>query len=80
MTDCYESLRRGALGQDLPGGHGMALVIHRGVSAWMAVWRAPSVSPAPPVHRDLDRPALEGARVPALVEALASLALGAIGR
>jgi hypothetical protein len=35
----YEELRAAAL-EHRPGGHGMALLQHRGTPAWMAAWQA----------------------------------------
>ena len=75
MKARYEALRRAALGLEPPAGHGLALVIHRGLVAWLAVWAelepapcaAADPAPAPPVP------------VPELVQVLTSLALGTIG-
>jgi hypothetical protein len=74
----YEQLRRRALAGD-PGGWrcGLAVLQHRGVAAWLGVWRA--VPAAPAVTGTAGR--VSGpptASTECLVQALASMALGAL--
>jgi len=77
LTARYESLRRSALGQEPPGGHGLALVIHRGISAWILAWGELYQDPARSTVSRAD-PNLSAVEIPELVQTLTSLALGAI--
>jgi len=75
LTARYEALRRAALGQESPAGHGLAMVIHRGVSAWMPIWWMQVFGwprPTPPYQQSRARNCSE------LVQTLTNLALGAI--
>ncbi len=75
MKTRYETLRRAALGLEPAADHGLALVIHRGLVAWMAVWA--ELEPAPAAAAAQSR--VPAATAPELVQALTTLALGAIG-
>lgn len=78
LTARYESLRRAALGKEPPAGHGLALVIHRGVSAWLRAWGELEVAPARPATYFREPCVLQTTNIPELVQGLTSLALGAI--
>jgi hypothetical protein len=73
-VDRYEQLRGQALA-GAPGGSrlGLALLQHRGVSAWTRVWQstAPTPSVTPPLAPDAAAPVAEGE----IVSVLASMAL-----
>ena len=77
LTVRYETLRRAALGQEPTGGHGLALVIHRGISAWMLAWGELDQDPARPTVSRAD-PNLSAVEIPELVQTLTSLVLGAV--
>jgi hypothetical protein len=48
LIDRYEELRRLVLGRSGAHGHGMALLMRRGMSAWMQAWsQCVAVPPAP---------------------------------
>jgi hypothetical protein len=69
----YEELRRVALGGDATGSHlGLAVLEHKGVAAWMRVWR----STAPP--REPPATSASPARSDELVGMLASMALACL--
>jgi hypothetical protein len=74
----YEALRRAALGQECPRGHGLALVIHRGVSAWMLAWGELDASCTRHGTSGAERPGRSALEIPELVQALTSMALGAV--
>ncbi len=78
MTSRYEALRRAALGKEPPAGHGLALVIHRGVSAWLRAWGELGTAPARPAAYFRGSCPLPAANIPELVQGLTTLALGAI--
>lgn len=76
----YELLRERALSGD-PGGwrSGLAVLQHRGVVCWLHAWHAVTTPPAagpPPHSTPITQPAAGIADQ--LVEALASMALGAL--
>lgn len=74
----YEALRRHALHGETDGWrHGLALLEHRGVAAWLRAWQPTAAPPRPPgPRRDVDIPAGSDA----LVAVLASMALAGASR
>lgn len=79
MTQRYEELRAAALAR-APAGHGLALLRHRGMPAWMRAWSqlTPPQTPGsviPPAAAP--SPVAAGAEI---VPLLASMALAALGR
>jgi hypothetical protein len=75
----YELLRGRALAGD-PGGwrSGLAVLQHRGVVAWLHAWHAVAATPASPPARDTAVTLPVSGVADRLVEALASMALGAL--
>lgn len=77
MTPQYESLRASALGQTAATPQGLALLVHRGMPAWLAAWVQCLPPPAAPAHMlrtDRDRAVLPGGEQD-LVRVLVSMAL-----
>ena len=74
----YEALRRAALGQECPRGHGLALVIQQGVSAWMLAWGELDASPTRLATSGTVRPRPSALEIPELVQALTSMAFGTV--
>ncbi len=74
----YEALRRAALGRERPRGHGLALVIHRGVSACLLAPGEPDAGPTRRATSGPGRPSPSALEIPELVQALTSMALGAV--
>jgi len=73
----YEQLRRRALDGDADGWRaGLAVLQHRGVAAWLRAWR--TVSPTIVATVSPARPGPPPSAASRLVEALASMALGAV--
>jgi hypothetical protein len=75
----YELLRERALAGD-PGGWrcGLAVLQHRGMVAWLHAWHVVAPTPARPPARDTAVPPPTSGVADRLVEALASMALGAV--
>ncbi len=75
---CYESLRRATLGRECPRGHGLALVIHRGISAWLLALEELDAGPTRRATSGTGRPNPSALEIPELVQTLTSMALGAV--
>jgi hypothetical protein len=77
MTPQYESLRASALGQAAATPQGLALLVHRGMPAWLAAWAQclpQTAGPALPLRTDRGRAVLPGGEQD-LVRVLVSMAL-----
>jgi hypothetical protein len=71
----YEELRARILGGDVPGGLGLALLMRRGVAAWIEGWSTvPALPRCPPAGAAV--PPLPGALLGEVVLVLAGMALG----
>jgi hypothetical protein len=77
VTARYEVLRQAALGLVPPTGHGLAVVMHRGVSVWMAVAAALS-DPVPETGTNGGAALVAGTVVSEVVRVVADVALGAV--
>lgn len=76
----YENMRQEALDMNTRRGHGLALFLSRGMTAWLAALAA--LGPRPPLpHRKLENSAdLPPVRQPDLTTLLADMVLSCIGK
>ncbi|MDQ6850970.1 MAG: hypothetical protein M3070_13680 [Actinomycetota bacterium] len=75
----YEQLRRRALAGEADGWRaGLAVLQHHGVAAWLRAWLTVSAPASPPAPTRASPPPVDISAADRLVQALASMALGAV--